>query len=191
MVVSAEAQPRFWEAQTAAMRLPRTGMIVTTDLVDDLTDIHPREKKGVGERLARWALANEYGQRDLEVSGPMFRRMEIRGDKAVLHFDHLGGGLVVKGERALSWFVVAGAEGVFFPATATIDGDTVVVSSPRVAAPVIARFAWDEAARPNFFNRADLPAVPFRTDNPLIQAPRIFERQTNEPDRSEAVRKSP
>lgn len=167
MVVSAEAQPRFWEAQTAVMRLPRTGMIVTTDLVDDLTDIHPREKKGVGERLARWALAHEYGQRDLEISGPMFRRMEIRGDKAVLHFDHLGGGLVVKGERALSWFVVAGADGKFFPATATIDGDTVVVSSPRVAAPVIVRFAWDEAARPNFFNRAGLPAVPFRTDNPF------------------------
>ena len=133
MVVSPEAEPRLWEAQVACLRLPKTGMIVTTDLVDDLTDIHPRDKKSVGERLARWALANDYGRNDIEPSGPLFRSMDIKGDKAILHFDHLGGGLVAKGgsNGSLDWFVIGGADGELFPAAATIEGDTVVVSSPR------------------------------------------------------------
>ena len=75
LVVSPEAAPRLWEAQAACLKLlPRTGMIVTTDLVDDLTDIHPRNKKDVGERLARWALAKNYGHNEIEVSGPSFSR---------------------------------------------------------------------------------------------------------------------
>ena len=168
-VVSPEAEPQFWEAQGAALRLPRTGMIVTTDLVDDLADIHPRNKKDVGERLARWALARDYGRTEIEVSGPTFRRMEIKGDKAVLHFDHVGGGLIAKDQRPLTWFVVAGVDGIFFPAAAAIEGDTVVVSTPRVSSPRAVRFGWDEATRPNFFNQAGLPAMPFRTDNPFSQ----------------------
>jgi sialate O-acetylesterase len=166
-VVSPEVAPELWEAQTATLRLPRTGMVVTTDLVEDLTDIHPPEKRAVGERLARWALAGDYGRRDLEVSGPLFRRLEIQGARAILHFDHVGGGLVVKGDRPLNWFVIAGADGKFFPGKAAIEGSTVVVTSARVPAPRVVRFAWDEAARPNFFNSAGLPAVPFRTDNPF------------------------
>lgn len=171
MVVSAEAEPRFWEAQAAVMKLPRTGMIGTTDLVDDLTDIHPRNKKDIGERLARWALAEDYGHTEIEVSGPTFRRMDINGGAATLYFDHVAGGLVAKDERPLNWFVMAGADGVFFPATAEIKGEAVVVRSPRVKVPVAVRFGWDEAARPNFFNRAGLPAMPFRTDNPFSAGP--------------------
>jgi sialate O-acetylesterase len=169
-VVSPEAEPRVWEAQTATLRLPHTGMIVTTDLVDDLTDIHPRDKKDVGERLARWALTDEYGRKDIEVSGPMFRSMDIQGDKAILHFDHIGGGLVSKDAKPLKWFDIAGAGGAFFPAIATIDGDTVVLTSPKVPAPQVVHFAWDEAACANLFNKAGLPAIPFRTDNPFTQA---------------------
>jgi sialate O-acetylesterase len=167
-VVSPEAEPRFWEAQASCLRLPRTGMIVTTDLVDDLADIHPQRKKEVGEPLARWALAKDYGRTDIEVSGPMFRSMERNGGKVTLHFDHIGGGLVCKG-RVLDWFAIAGTDGEFFPAKAEIAGDTVVVTSPRVSAPAVVRFAWDEAARPNFFSKAGLPAMPFRTDNPFTQ----------------------
>ncbi len=166
-VVSSEAEPRLWEAQASCLRLPHTGMVVTTDLVDDLTDIHPRNKKDIGERLARWALANDYGRADVEPSGPVFRSMEVNADKAVLHFDHVAGGLMCKGNRGLNWFVVGGADGEMFPAAAVIERDTVVVSSPRVLKPTVVRFGWDEAAQPNLFNKAGLPAMPFRTDSPF------------------------
>jgi sialate O-acetylesterase len=144
-------------------------MVVTTDLVDDLTDIHPRDKKDVGERLARWALANDYGRADVEPSGPVFRSMDVNGDKAVLYFDHVGGGLVCKGNRGLSWFVVGGMDGKMFPAAEVIERDAVVVRSPRVPKPTVVRFGWDEAAQPNLFNKAGLPAMPFRTDSPFAK----------------------
>ncbi len=165
-VSSTEAEPRLWEAQTASLKIPHTGMVVTTDLADDLSDFHPRDKKSVGERLAAWALVNEYGRKGIEVSGPFFRRMEVKGSKAVLRFDHIGGGLVSKDARPLDWFTISGADGKFVPGVAEIEGDTVVVTSPQVAVPKVVRFAWDESAQPNFFNKAGLPAVPFRTDNP-------------------------
>lgn len=172
LVTSAEALPRLWEAQAACLRLPRTGMVVTTDLVADLEDIHPRDKRPVGERLALWALAREYDRPGVVPSGPVFRGLEVAGDRAVLSFDHVGGGLVSRRGPALSWFAVAGADGVYHPAAAAVEGDTVVVTSPKAPAPVAVRFAWDEAARPNFFNKAGLPAVPFRTDSPLLRAPK-------------------
>ena len=139
--------------------------------MDDLADIHPRNKKDVGERLARWALAKDYGRTDVEVSGPVFQRMEISGARAILHFDHIGGGLVASDGKALTWFTVAGADGKFFPGVATIEGDTVVVASPGVPAPAVVRFAWDEAARPNLSSKAGLPAGPFRTNNPFTKTP--------------------
>ncbi|MFT3829104.1 MAG: sialate O-acetylesterase [Opitutaceae bacterium] len=164
-VVSPECTPRLWEAQAAAARLlPRSGMIVTTDLVDDLFDIHPRNKKDVGERLARLALAGDYGRTDLATSGPVFDHMEIAGARAILHFTHATG-LRASDDKPLTWFTVAGADGVFWPAIATIESESIAVSSPRVAAPVVVRFAWDEAARPNLTNAAGLPAQPFRTDD--------------------------
>ncbi len=167
-VVSPESTPRLWEAQTAVQSIvPRTGMIVTTDIVDDLADIHPRNKKDVGERLARWALTKDYGRKDIEVSGPVFQRMDVSAGRAILHFDHVGGGLVASDGKPLNWFAVAGADGKFFSATAAIENDTVIVRSERVPVPAVVHFAWDEAARPNFANQAGLPAVPFRTDNPF------------------------
>lgn len=166
-VSSPEAAPRLCEAQAAFQRIPHTGMIVTTDLAEDLFDIHPRNKKDVGERLARWALAKDYGQTAVEVSGPVFREMEVSGSSAILRFDHLGGGLASRDNKPLTWFTISGADGAFHPATAKIDGDTVVVTSPRVSTPKVVRFGWDEAARPNLINKAGLPAVPFRTDNPF------------------------
>jgi len=177
LIASPEEVPLLWEAQTAAFRLPHTGMVVTTDLVEDLFDLHPPQKRPVGDRLAGWALRNEYGRDELEVLGPLFQRMEIKGNQAILHFDHVGGGLVVKGSQPLTWFTIAGADGHFAPGEAKIVGDTVIVSSPKVPAPTVVRFAWDEAARPNFFNRAGLPAVPFRTNNPLAMADLAAERE--------------
>lgn len=164
-VVSAEAAPRFWMQQIeAARRIPRSGIIATTDLVDDLSDIHPRNKLDVGERLARLALARDYGRADVVWSGPVLRSAEFSGERAVLRFDHAEGGLVATDQKPLSWFAVAGADGRFFPGSARIEGDAVVVTSPLVTAPAAVRFAWDEAARPNLANAAGLPALPFRVD---------------------------
>ena len=148
-------------------------MIVTTDLADDLRNIHPVNKVPVGERLARWALANEYGRKDVEVSGPLYRpgSIEREGGKAVLHFTHVGKGLVSEDGKSLTWFTAAGSDGIFQPAKAEISGDAIVVTSPQIANVVNVRFAWDEGAEPNFFNKDGLPASPFRTDSPFPNSP--------------------
>jgi len=163
-VVSPEAQPRFWMQQIeAARRVPGAGIIGSTDLVDDLDDIHPRNKRDIGERLARLALAKDYGRADVVWSGPVFRSVEFAQGRATVRFDHADG-LAATDNKPLKWFTLAGADGRFFPGLAEIVGDTVVVSSPHVPAPAAVRFAWDEAARPNLANGAGLPAFPFRSD---------------------------
>ncbi|UDF05122.1 sialate O-acetylesterase [Asticcacaulis sp. AND118] len=162
-VVSPEGLPLIWEAQTEALRIRNTGMIVTTDLVDDLTDIHPRDKVTVGQRLANLALSKTYGQSDLVLNGPKFRALSVENGQAIVSFGDTGSGLVAKDAKPLTWFQIAGADGVWRPATATIAGHTVIVSSPVVPQPVAVRFAWDEAARPNLMNAEGLPALPFRT----------------------------
>jgi sialate O-acetylesterase len=164
--VSTDALPELWEAQTRALRIKNTGMIVTTDLADNVGDIHPRNKQDVGKRLALLALNKTYGRNDIVCTGPMFKKMKIQGDKAVLTFDDVGGGLVSKDGQPLTWFTIAGADGKFVPAEAMITNNTVVVSSPEVAQPMVVRFAWSEVAQPNLFNQSGLPAVPFRTDGP-------------------------
>jgi sialate O-acetylesterase len=161
-----DAEPLFREAQAAALSLPDTGMVVTTD-IGDLKNMHPPHKKEVGERLARWALARQYGKK-IEPSGPIYRpgSIEHEGYKAVLHFTHVGKGLVSSDGKPLDWFTTAGSDGKFYPAKAEISGDAIVITSPDVPQPKVVRFAWDETATPNFFNKDGLPAAPFRTDSP-------------------------
>jgi sialate O-acetylesterase len=166
LVHSPEVEPVFWEAQTATLKLPNTGMIVTTDLGDP-TNIHPPRKKEVGERLALWALAKDYGRKNIDPSGPFFRGLHVDGNEATLQFDHIGGGLTSIDGQSLTWFTVAGPDGKFVPAEARITGNQVVVSSPLVPHPTAVRFAWSEAATPNLFSKSGLPAVPFRSDHPL------------------------
>jgi sialate O-acetylesterase len=162
---SPEQLAEFWVLQArAARQIKNTGMVVTTDLVDSLGDIHPRNKADVGHRLALLARENTYGEK-LESSGPAFRKMKINGSKAVLQFDHADG-LVSKDGQPLTWFTIAGADGKFISAEAKIIGDTVEVSAAGIAKPVAVRFAWDETAQPNLVNAAGLPAEPFRTDEP-------------------------
>jgi sialate O-acetylesterase len=155
--------PAFWEAQTASLKIPHTGMVVTTDLVDDLKDIHPRNKFDVGTRLALWALAKDYKQH-LVYSGPLYKSMKVEGDKVRLSFVHARG-LKSRDGKPLSEFEIAGADGKFVPAQATIDGKTVVVAAQGVAAPTQVRFGWRNVANPNLANGAGLPAAPFRTAN--------------------------
>jgi sialate O-acetylesterase len=163
-VFSSDALPELWEAQTHALRIPNTGMVVTTDLADDVGNIHPRNKQDVGKRLALIALNKTYGWKNIVCSGPMYKKIKIRGNQAVLSFNDIDGGLVSKDGQPPTWFTVAGADGKFVTAEAVITNGTVVVFSPDVAKPVAVRFAWSEIAQPNLFNQAGLPAVPFRTD---------------------------
>jgi sialate O-acetylesterase len=156
--------PGIWEAQKAALAIPNVGMIVTTDLVDDINDIHPRNKKDVGKRLARWALAETYGQTGGTYSGPLYHHHEIKAGAVRLHFDHVADGLGSRDGQALDHFQIAGTDQKFVDARAVIDGNTVVVSSTEVARPQAVRFAWQRTAMPNLINSAGLPASPFRTD---------------------------
>ncbi|WP_207492341.1 sialate O-acetylesterase [Aridibaculum aurantiacum] len=156
--------PEFREAQSKALDLPNTGMIITTDLVDKIDDIHPTYKWEIGRRLALLALAKTYGK-NIAYAGPTYKRMSIKGNKIELAFDHAEG-LQSGDGQPLTWFTIAGADGKFVPADAVIKGNKIIVSSSTLTAPVHVRFAWHEAAQPNLYNKAGLPAVPFRTDRP-------------------------
>jgi sialate O-acetylesterase len=112
-------------------------------------------------------LANTYGKKEVTFSGPMYQKMKIKGNKIILDFKYIDGGLVSHDGKPLNYFTITGSDGKFVEATAVIKGKEIGVSSPSVASPVAVRFAWTEAAQPNFYNKAGLPAVPFRTDNPL------------------------
>lgn len=151
------------EAQLlTSQTFPKTGMAVITD-VGDATNIHPTRKQPVGERLSLLARATVYGQK-IEYSGPVYKSMQVRDDSAILSFDHVGGGLVAQG-GPLKGFAISGADGKFVWAHASIVGDRVVVSSPRVSNPVAVRYGWANCPDVNLFNAEGLPATPFRTDD--------------------------
>jgi sialate O-acetylesterase len=151
------------EAQwLTAHTLPKTGIAMAID-IGNAADIHPKNKQEVGRRLALAAEAIAYGQQ-IPYSGPMYKRMKIEGQAIRLSFDHLSGGLVAKDGGKLTGFAIAGADRKFVFAEAIIDGKTIVVSSPAIAAPVAVRYAWANNPLCNLYNTAGLPAVPFRTD---------------------------
>lgn len=152
--------PQFWEAQSAALSIPQTGMVVPSD-IGDVKDIHPKNKQEVGRRLALLALANTYG-RKIVCSGPTFKAMTVEGNKLRVRFDNIGGGLASRDGQPLTWFEVIGEDTDFVKAEATIDGDSVLVSAPEVKAPVAVRFAWHRNAEPNLMNKEGLPASAFR-----------------------------
>jgi len=153
------------DAQLAAWKsTPHTYMAVTLGLVTD-SNIHYKNKKEAGHRLALAALAGVYG-RAVEASGPIYDSMAVEGNAIRIKFTHLGGGLVAQGGGPLKTFQIAGADHQFFWADAAIDGDSVVVSSSHVAAPMAVRYAWaDNPVGFNLYNLANLPASPFRTDD--------------------------
>lgn len=157
--------PALWEAQAATLKLPKTGMAVVTDLVDNIADIHPRNKIDVGNRLALWALAKDYGKTDIVYSGPFYKSLKIEGNTAKISFAHLGGGLKSRDEKPLTEFEIAGADNKFVKAQARIEGDVVVVTSADVPDPTQVRFGWHKLANPNLINSAGLPAAPFQTKN--------------------------
>ena len=109
-------------------------------------------------------LPKTYDREDVTHSGPLYKSMIVEGNTIRLTFDAVGSGLMARDEKPLTWFEIAGEDKQFVEAQATIDGDTIIVSSEAVAKPVAARFGWHQSAEPNFVNKEGLPASPFRTD---------------------------
>ncbi len=158
------------EAQLeVAQNVPHTALVVTIDLADREGDgyghaeIHPKNKQDVGHRMALAAKAIAYGE-SLTYSGPLYRAMQIEGDSIRLSFDHVGAGLVARGGKLLG-FTIAGADGKFVPADATLDGDSVLVRSADVPQPVAVEYGYQGYVTPlgTLANQAGLPASPFRT----------------------------
>jgi len=151
------------EAQRKALREPNTAMAVAID-VGEWNDIHPLDKRTVGERLALAARHVAYGEDDLVYSGPSPRSAVAGNGAVVIEFDNVGGGLVARGER-LREFALAGKDGRFVWAHATIDRNRVVVRSDAVPEPHTVRYAWaDNPINANLYNEEGLPATPFELE---------------------------
>jgi sialate O-acetylesterase len=161
--VTAEDLPLFREQQKKGVNLVENcDYIVVSDLVDQLTDIHPPYKWEVGSRLARLALAKTYGFSKIVWSGPRISHVETVADSLIVTFDHCAKGLKTNDNKRISWFEVAAKDGVFRPAFADIKGkNQVVVYLPEVKQPVSVRFGWHETAMPNLVNSEGWPATPF------------------------------
>jgi len=161
--------PLLREEFVKTLALPNTGMAITID-IGEAKNIHPKNKQDVGKRLAQWALAKNYGK-DCVASGPLYKSMQKQGDKIVLQFDYADGGLVVHGGDKLKGFAIAGEDKKFVWADAKIEGNSVAVSSAEVKSPSAVRYAWANNPDCNLFNKAGLPASPFRTDDWTDEAP--------------------
>jgi sialate O-acetylesterase len=181
---SESAWAELRESQTRALSLPHTGQAILIDL-GETGDVHPRNKKEVGNRLGLIALNKTYAQPDV-FSGPVYKSHRVEGDRIRLTFDELHGGLVAKPlppdyivsslnkevrplirnspDSELEGFAICGVAGRWVWANAVIEGDTIIVSSPAIKEPVAVRYAWADSPTANLYNQAGLPAGPFRTD---------------------------
>ena len=153
------------EAELKALSIPNTGMAITID-VGEWNDVHPLDKKDVGDRLALAAEKVAYGNEQVVAPGPIYKSSKVDGKKIIISFDNIGNGLMVKGEEGLEQFAIAGKDKKFVWANAVIEGDHVIVSSDRVPEPLYVRYAWaDNPDGANLYNKEGLPASPFRTDD--------------------------
>lgn len=174
--LNAEVEDPAWawlrEAQTMTLALPKTGMAVAID-AGHQSNIHPPYKPVVADRLVATALKVAYG-REVVASGPTFKSVNIQGNQAVIGFENVGGGLVTKAvtldgnevsASPIKGFAICGEDKKFKWANASIQGNTIVVSSPDVAKPVAVRYAWSDFPLCNLYNKEGFPAIPFRTDS--------------------------
>ena len=152
------------EQQTKAMAYTNVGMAVITDLVDNIKDIHPKNKHTVGDRLANWALAETYHKQGLLYKSPMYKSMEVQKEKAIISFNNAPTGLMAK-DKVVSEIYIAGTDKIFYAGTAKIDNNKLIVTSPKVPQPVAVRFAFSNTAMANLFSKEGLPVNSFRTDD--------------------------
>lgn len=152
------------EVQTNCLSIPNTGMVVISDLVNDVKDIHPKDKFDVATRLANLALSEHYGKTGLSYQYPMYNSMNIEKDKIRINFKNTDGGLMCK-DKKITEFYIAGEDRQFKPAMAKIENNGVIVWSKEVKNPVAVRYCFTNAAMPNLFSKEGLPVNLFRTDN--------------------------
>ena len=155
------------EQQTRSLSYPKTGMVVITDLVDNVKDQHPKDKLNVGLRLANLALAETYGK-NIPVpayKNPKYRKMEVSKGKVNLYFDNAPNGFMVIGDGTPTEFLIAANDQNFLPADVRLEKDRIIVSSKQISNPVAVRFSFSNTGMSNVFNREGLPVIPFRTDN--------------------------
>jgi sialate O-acetylesterase len=151
------------EAQLFSLSVPKTGMAVTMD-IGNPANIHPADKKDVGERLAFWALTKDY-HKNYVYSGPIYKSMKIKNGKIILSFDYMDGGLVIKDKNGENNFSIAGEDKVFKKANVKIEGNKLIIDNPEITKPIAVRYAWSNIAEGTLFNKKGLPASSFRTDN--------------------------
>ena len=156
------------EQQVKMLDIPNTGMVVISDHVEDVKDIHPKFKKPVGERLANYALAETYGQSGIAYKSPMYKDFTVEKRKLRITFSDAPNGLISKNGPPTE-FMIAGADKKFYPAIAKIEGNTIIVSAKEVKEPVAVRFGWTNGSIPNLYSKEGLPVPSFRTDdwNPM------------------------
>ena len=155
------------EQQTRSLSYPKTGMVVITDLVDNIKSQHPLNKLDVGLRLANLALAESY-KKDIPApvyKNPLYKRMEIAKSKINVYFDYAPNGFKIKGEGTPTEFLIAGADQNFLPADVKLEKDRIIVSNKQIPNPVAVRFSFSNTGMSNIFNKEGLPLTPFRTDN--------------------------
>ncbi len=154
---------RLREQQLFSLSVPNTGMAVTLD-IGTPENVHPGNKKDVGNRLAVWALAKDY-KKKISYSGPIYKSYKITDNKIVLSFNNAEGGLVINEDKGGTNFMIAGEDSVFKIADVKVEGNKLVLSNPEIIKPVAARYAWSNTPQGTLFNKKNLPASSFRTDN--------------------------
>ncbi|HEV2694595.1 MAG TPA: sialate O-acetylesterase, partial [Verrucomicrobiae bacterium] len=156
------------EAQAKTVHaVPHTSLIVGIETTDG-TNLHPKQKQEIGRRAALQARQVVYHE-DLTATGPVFKTAKVKGATIEVTFTTAGSPLVNNSTNALQGFTLAGADGIYHPATAKIDGNTVTVQSIEVPAPKTVRYAWSGVPHSTLRNQAGLPAAPFRTDSLPIE----------------------
>lgn len=151
------------EAQTQTMSHPKTGMVVITDLIDSVTNIHPSRKREVGNRLANWALAETYHKNNIEYKSPAYKDATKVKNRMLLSFDNVPAGFRAPG-TPVSGFYISGTNEEWVPANAKIEKDKIVVWSKQVKEPVFVRYGFGNTIVGNVMSAGGLPLTPFRTD---------------------------
>ena len=161
------------EQEAEVQHVPGTGMVVVSDLVNDTSDIHPKDKHDVGIRLANWALAETYHQSGLNYKNPQEANWEVDGDKVTVNFSDAPNGLVIRDSdgparvkgASVSTLVIAGEDRVFYPAMSKLEGSKLIVWAKQVKKPVAVRYQFTSAGMGNLSSKEGLPVAPFRTDS--------------------------
>lgn len=161
------------EQQAKTLSVPNTGMVVISDLVDDVKNVHPKNKIDVAKRLAAYALAETYRQDVGIYKSPMFNRMEIKGNKANLYFDNAPNGFKLSTGKTATEFFIAGEDKVFLPAEVQLEKDKLVVYNKNIKTPVAVRFSFSNEGMSNIFSKEGLPVAPFRTDDWAVDTGKI------------------